>query len=148
MTFVDVMQALGLQQHVTEYTHKAFNILDHAYTETGGNIILSKCENKDFISDHCLVFCELKVPKENIVRKTITYRKFSKIDRSSFKNDIQFNDSDFHNVDDLVVHYDNVVRSVVDKHAPEKPHTLTIRHHNPWFTAAVREQKLLVRKSE
>jgi hypothetical protein len=148
IAYVEITQALGLKQHVSEYTHKALNILDHVFTENGGDINIIKCENKDFISDHCLVYLEAKVPKENIIRKTIKYRKFSRIDRTAFSNDIKFTDSTVESINQLVDQYDNVVRSAVDKHAPERTQTLTIRHHNPWFTTAVHEQKLSLRKQE
>ena len=80
--FKEAMELFGLEQHVKEPTHKAGNILDQIYTEIGGNVKLHKCENKDYISDHCLIHSVINVPKENITSKTITFRKYKNIDKA------------------------------------------------------------------
>lgn len=101
VAFLEVMQAFGLEQHVTEYTHKALNILDHIYSETGDELNITRCENNECISDHCLVYCEEKIPKKNTVRKTTKYRKFSRIGRMTFIYAIRFGDLELENANDL-----------------------------------------------
>ena len=86
--YTELMQAFGFDQHVEKFTHKAGNILDHIFTEEASEIRVTRCENKDFISDHCVIQCDIKVPKENIIRKTVKYRKFSKVDRENLKDDL------------------------------------------------------------
>ena len=50
--FVDMMEALGLKQHVIEPTHQKGNILDLIFTETASQINVSQLEMLDYILDH------------------------------------------------------------------------------------------------
>ena len=121
------MEALGMIQHVTFPTHKAGNILDHIKTEANGNVRVDKCMNRDFISDHCLVQCVLRIPKENITRKTVTYRKFSNVDREILGNQLQFDLEQFDNANDLVKQFHEKVKLCIEQQAPEKTRTVTLR---------------------
>jgi hypothetical protein len=146
--FLQTMEALGLIQHVTSATHNAGNTLDHIYTESEGDIKLLSCTNRDFISDHCAVFCEFDLPKENMTRKTVTYRKYRDIDYDELANDLHFEMSDTQSVDQLVATFQHNIQVAIDKHAPQRRKTLTLRKHNVWFTDEVYRQKCLVRKKE
>ena len=70
--FTEMMEALGLTQHVPSFTHKKGNLLDHIYTEVGSNIKVNRCTIGDFVSDHSVISCVLEIPKENMVKKTVT----------------------------------------------------------------------------
>ena len=146
--FAELMDSLGLTQHVKSATHKAGNILDHFYTETAGKIDVTQCVNRDFISDHCIVHTVLDVPKEDFQQKTLTYRKLSSVNRAAFADDMQF---DYAGIDDpntLIQKFENQARVAINKHAPEKTRTLIIRPKNSWFTPEVRQQRIVVRKTE
>lgn len=146
--FIEIMEAFGLSQHVTSFTHKAGNILDHVYTEAGGNIRVSGCSVGDFISDHCIVHTTLEIPKENIVKKTITYRKYALIDHNHLTQDLQFDFDDICDVNLLVGKFEESARKAIDHQAPERTKTVIIRNHNMWFTDEVKQQKSVVRKHE
>jgi len=146
--FVAMMEAFGLMQHVISSTHKAGNILDHIYTEVGGNICLHSCWNGDFVSDHCIIRSVLQIPKENIVKKTVTFRKYAGIDRSVLIKDLQFDFADIGDVDVLVNRFQESARNAIDNQAPEKTKTVIVRHHNMWFTDEVKQQRCVVRKCE
>ena len=49
--FVDMMEALGLQQHANEPTHQRGNILDLIFTEVTSQINVRELKMLDFISD-------------------------------------------------------------------------------------------------
>ena len=115
----EAMESLGLEQHVTEPTHKAGNILDQIYTEIGGKIQINRCENRDYISDHCLIHSVINVPKENIIRKTITYRKYKNIDKVQLTKDLELDVSETVEVDKIVNIFEEKVRLLMDQHAPE-----------------------------
>ena len=145
-TFSEIMEALGLIQHVTFPTLKAGNILDHIYTEANGNVRVDKCMNRYFISDQCL--CVLRIPKENITKKTVTYRKFSNVDRYILGNQLHFDLEEFDNANDLVKQFHEKVKLCIEQQAPEKTRTVTLRRQNLWFTQKVQEQKCVVRRRE
>ena len=147
-SFLEFTESLGLKQHVATSTHRAGNILDHIYTEIGGNIKVSECTNRDFVSDHCIIHSVLEIPKDNITQKTITYRKYADIDRTVFAADLQFEHSGIENVNDLVSKFEETARAALDQHAPERTKTVTVRGKNPWFTLEVKQQKSTVRKHE
>ena len=145
---LEVMGALGMSQHVTSATHNAGHILDHIYTETNGEVQVLLCENKDYISDHCAVLCQLNVPKENIKRKTITFRKYKDINYNKFAEDCAFDCKEINDLHHLVNVFETKAGLAIDKHAPEKTKTLTIRKHHSWFTDEVHQKKCIVRKKE
>ena len=62
--FVDIMEVLGLQQHVNQLTHKKGNILDLIFTEVTSKINLRELEMLDFISDHQLISATTDVQKK------------------------------------------------------------------------------------
>ena len=146
--FISLMKSAGLHQHVGSATHKAGNILDHVYTEEGGDIDIVMCETMDYISDHCIVKCVMNVPKENIVRKTITYRKYRQIDVSAFLSDLNFDFTDQDDLLSLVQHFEKSTEEAIEKHAPKRTQTLSVRHRNVWFTEEVHERKRHIRKLE
>ena len=77
--FVDMMEALGLRQHVVEPTHQKGNILDLIFTETTSQINVSQLNMLDFISDHRLISATINVKKDilKITRKEI--RNFKEV---------------------------------------------------------------------
>ena len=50
--FQDMMEAIGLQQHVTQMTHKSGNILDLVFTDYQSKISVTNLKVSSFISDH------------------------------------------------------------------------------------------------
>ena len=60
---VDMMEALGLKQHVIEPTHQKGNILDLISTETTSQINVSQFNMHDIISDYRLISATISVKK-------------------------------------------------------------------------------------
>ena len=50
--FHDKMEAIGLQQHVTQMTHNSGNILDMVFTDYQSKISVTNLKVSSFISDH------------------------------------------------------------------------------------------------
>ena len=63
ITFVDSMEALGLVQHVSEYTHMAGNIPDLIYTFQGDGLSVQYCSVGPFVSDHRIVLAAINLRK-------------------------------------------------------------------------------------
>ena len=100
------------------------------------------------MSDHCIIHTILNIPKENLIQKTVTYRKYSNIDHAAFCKDLQFDIAHINDVNFLVSQYEEKARAAIDHHAPEKTKTITMRPCKTWFTSEVKQQKTIMRKQE
>ena len=59
---MDIIMALGLEQHVNFPTHKAGNTLDLVMTELGSKLEVTRCSPALFWSDHCAAYFVVKLP--------------------------------------------------------------------------------------
>ena len=57
--FMDSMSLVGLVQHVEFGTHKSDNIPDLVFTESSSDFSIVKCRPGPFVSDHCMVICDM-----------------------------------------------------------------------------------------
>ena len=146
--FMEFTQSMGFNQHVNGPTQRAGNTLDLIFTETASKLNVIRCENVDYISDHCAILCELNMEKEPTTVQRIKYRNYKGINLTELQNDISIETSGIDKVDDLVSIFDEKVRTAIDKHAPEKEKTVTIRRKNPWFSPEIRQHRSDARKKE
>ena len=118
--YIDTIMALGLDQHIDFSTHKSSNILDHTYTEALRNCKVLSCSELFYPSDNAAVECILSAPKEDIVIKTIKYRKLHEIDTDTFILDIQDIEiiSQMEDVDQMVDLYETTLSEILNKHTP------------------------------
>ena len=100
--FVDTVNALGFNQHVTFPTHQAGNILDLAFTETCNNIIVKSCGPGPILSDHMAVDIVIAQPSQSIQRKLIKYRKLKDIDINQLNRDLEVSEITTGSIDDMV----------------------------------------------
>ena len=84
--FMDIIMALGLEQHVNFPTHKAGNTLDLLITEMGSKLEVTRISPGPFWSDHCAVDFIVKLPTVSSVQEaeTINVRKLSELDYDRF----------------------------------------------------------------
>ena len=69
MNFIETTQALALEQHVRFPIHTSGNTLDLMLTELFNGLKIQQCAQDDFISDHCIVRCNLTINRPDIARK-------------------------------------------------------------------------------
>ena len=67
----DMIEALGLKQHVNEYMHNANHIINLLMTQSIGLIKVTKCKTAKFISDHQLVYMDINIRKPENKTKRI-----------------------------------------------------------------------------
>ena len=94
----------------------------------------------DLISDHHAVHCQLAMRKPPFKVKDITYRKLRAIDPFSFACDIMNSDllkKPERSLVELVYQYGHVLSELLDKHAPLKTRTLTVRPEAPWMEESI-----------
>ena len=148
--FMSNMQSFGFVQHVWFPTQRHGNTLDLVFTEEESAFRVLRCEEGSFFSDHCSVHLITTLPKENIVRKTKSYRKVKDIDTAVFMQDFRSNhvENQFDDLNTLVNKFEDSLRNILDNHAPLKTKQITIRTKYPWFNDDIKEQKKLVRRKE
>lgn len=148
--FMDSMLSFGLDQPVAFPTQRHGNMLDLVFTETNSPLHITKCETGRFISDHCSVNIVTSLLKENITRKSISYRKLNDINMSAFEHDIRSsslgNPGD--SLESLVSKLEDQLRTVLDAHTPLKTREITIRTKYLWFNDNIKQQKGVVHKKE
>ena len=63
--FMDTIEALGLQQWLDFGTHHLDNTIYLVFTELASNTEMLRCIPGPFISDHCVVKCEIKHKRDS-----------------------------------------------------------------------------------
>ena len=149
--FMDIIMALGLEQHVNFPTHKAGNTLDLVMTEMGSKLELTRISPGPFWSDHCAIDFIVKLPTVISVQEaeTINVRKLRGLDYDRLIEDMHISDllsiSDFR---ELVNNMNKNFQEALDKQAPIKKKQLPIRIRVPWYTNELKQQKQTVRRRE
>ena len=113
-------------------THTSGNTLDLVFTELFNGLKIQKCTQDDFISDHCIVKCNLNVKRPEITRKVILYCKLKDINIQSMIN--SFSTTYVDDLDGLVEQLNKALSKALDEVAPIQTKLQTIWKSIPWFT--------------
>ena len=141
------IEALGLQQWVDFETHCLGNTIDLIFTELASNTEMLRCTPGPFISNHCVVKCEIKYKRDRPIEENITYHKINKIDTNAFVKYFVLTGI----IDDLdptmMIHvFQHELSTVLDEHAPIVTRKLPVRETKPWFNEDIKEQKQKVQR--
>jgi hypothetical protein len=150
--FLDLLESMGMTQHVNTPTHRAGHTLDLMITREFDCMIHSEPSSDNFYSDHCMVLAhELSLHKPALTVKKVSCRKIKDIDRELFRRDLRASrlcQNPPESIVDLVTCYNTTLSGFPDKHAPLKEKTITVRPRVPWFNVMVKEAKRICRKHE
>ena len=157
--FMSVLQSCGLQQHVTGATHIHGHTLDVIITRYDSAVVSDievtdpgLCDHMGKLSrDHFAVNFTTGIAKPVAIQKAVSFRKLRAIDVEHFKRDIAASHvlHNFHgSPDELLSCYNDIMRTLVDKHAPLRTKTIHLRPNSPWYTEELHEAKHLRRKLE
>eukprot|EP00112_Aurelia_sp_Birch-Aquarium-sp1_P002816 Seg1312.2 transcript_id=Seg1312.2/GoldUCD/mRNA.D3Y31 product="hypothetical protein" protein_id=Seg1312.2/GoldUCD/D3Y31 len=154
--FLDLLESVGLQQHVSVPTHESGHTLDLIITRNSRDIVVDLPHATNYISDHAFVQCHLSCQKPTLERKTISFRQLRKIDLDQFKSDLKLSplgpgklqNKDERNLDELVKLYHENIITLLDKHAPLKTKSAVLRPKLPWFNGSAKEAKRARRNAE
>ena len=91
VTFLDVLESFGLQQHVTQPIHVLGHTLDLIISRYFDNLLKAPPVTDFFVSDHTSLMCNLTSRISYSTAKVINYRKLRQIDMESFKKDLSEN---------------------------------------------------------
>ena len=159
VTFLDVLESFGLQQHVKQPKHVLGHTLDFIISRYSDNLLKSSPVTDFFVSDHTSLVCNLKSRISYSAAKVINYRKLRQIDMESFKKDLsetslcqRLPDGYFikstEDLNKLVADYNSTLSNLLNHHAPLKSKTVRKRPSMPWYTDEIGAATRLRRKAE
>ncbi|XP_063837210.1 uncharacterized protein LOC135086410 [Ostrinia nubilalis] len=140
--FQDFLSSINLEQVVkspTHFTSQSNSLIDVICTDACvRNVDVTHVPD---LNRHCIVSITLKLKKEKIPPKTVTYRPLRDIDRVAFDRDLFLTrwESVYsaHSVNEMVEIFNEFVTVLFDLHAPER--TTKFREGlTPWITSNVR----------
>ena len=88
----------------------------------------------DPLSDHQVVVCFINLPRPPATRITVTRRKTRDIDLDAFQKDIcsGFSKVSADDLDGVITVFDDTLRLLLNKYAPEQTRNIILRPHAPW----------------
>ena len=142
--FINILESFDLKQYVRGKTHKDGHTLDLVIARSDDALIQQVTIQDPGISDHHAIHCKLSLSKPKFTKKTVEFRKLRCIGNSRLSEDIL--NSELYSqspldLNSLVTQYNNVLRSLLDNHAPLKKKNVTIRPSAPWYTLEVTKEK-------
>ena len=149
--FLDLLSSMDLQQHVVFPTRISGNTLDLLIIRTLDSNIIKEIQPDIFFSDHCFVLFSINISKPQLSRQKLSFRKIKVIDTTTFMADLSASrlckdpPSD---LDKLVDCYNTTLVNLLDRHAPLKTKTVTVRPHLSWYSEEIREAKRERRRLE
>ena len=147
-TLKDTLDALGLKIHSNFPTHRHGNTLDILATEIASSLNITTCQPGPFPSDHCSIECTTNIIREDITRKTVSFRKIKHIYTQKFQDDV-VNQlemvNECHYIDVLVQNLETTLHDILEVHAPLITKSVTFRHKCPWFSGIIKQHKRIVR---
>ena len=151
LRLLEILESMGLHQHVNQPTHERGHILDLIITRQCDDLLDGLPTTDYLFSDHFSVLCNLKRAKPTLPVEHVTFRKIKSIDIESFKNDVANTNLCLNspvNLDELARCYNKTLADVLNRHAPLQTKTVTVRPLIPWFSAEIKASKKLRRKLE
>ena len=86
--FLDILQSMGLAQHVDAPTHEDGHTLDLIMTRSFDRAISVKPVVDTYVSDHVSVLCDINAGKQCRSSERVSFRKIKSIDIASFREQI------------------------------------------------------------
>ena len=148
---LDLLDSMGLCQHVTHPTHELGHTIDLIITRQSDSIICGSPVTDHLFSDHLSVLTTLRATKPKIILKERVYRKIKSIDLDSFCSDLAASkvcQDTPGELDELVDCYNRTLTSVLDKHAPFQRKIIPQRRRIPWYNDQILAAKRMRRKAE
>ena len=136
----DIIEALGLTQHVQFETHRAGNTLNLVHSELASKLLISSCLPGPTLSDHKVVEFTVSIPRENYTKLTITSRNIKDIDSKEFIDIIQPDDiSDKDDIDEMSDLFSTRLENALEMLEPLTTKSVVVRRKVPWFTHEVKD---------
>lgn len=134
--FQDILAAVGLQQHVTQGTHKSGHMLDLVITRKMASNLANLKVQETVMSDHALITFDIATTLTKPPLRQVTARSIKRVDRGTFAQDVRqlFEESLGSNA---VLDYNTTITKAMDLHAPL--HTVKVKGESqkPWYSEEI-----------
>ncbi|XP_068728057.1 uncharacterized protein [Montipora capricornis] len=147
----DLLNSMGLVQHVKRPTHIHGHTLDLIITRQADDIVDGEPLPERYFSHHVTVICKLSVMKPAPRMKHAEYRKLKSIDITKLKEAIRNSQLHQDPPDDLNMLldcYNTTLKSLLDEHAPVCSRHVITRPRRPWFNDNIIQAQRDKRKAE
>ena len=147
--FNDTIEAMGLYQHVSFPTHRLGNTLDLVLSEIQSSISINTTVPGPFITDHCAVISTLSLKKQQPNRTVRDVRKLHKVTAEDWMK--EFNPTNVElstNLDTVVTSLSKEFKRTLDKLAPVKKCSISLKTKMPWFDSEMAKHKAMMRRHE
>lgn len=144
LKFLDLLQSMGLQQHVEFPTHVSGNTFDLVITRNVDSILGSLPQPDRCFSDHMTILFELIISKPPPSKKSVSYRSIKSVNVTDLTADLAASklcQDTPTQLDPLVSCYNNTLSAILDRHAPLKSRTVTYRLTVPWYNQEIKLAK-------
>lgn len=125
----------------TRISRAAVSLLDPIFVTNESMVTKSEVVSVDEVSDHCLVYCCLKIEKSHKDTRIITHRNYTNFNINLFLQDlslIQWDEIFYENyIDNKITLFNNFLLSLFNKHAPLKDVRVT-KPRAPWITPNIK----------
>ena len=155
LRFLELIESMGLEQHVHTATHEYGHILDLVISRQSDYLISRMPFVDEFISDHASLLTYIQVSRSSTppVRKvTVPYRKLKSVNIVDFQRDVLDSgirlDSDM-SLDGFVSFYNSTLHDCLEKHTPIiTTRAISVRPRVAWFSKEIKCAKREKRKAE
>ncbi len=145
--FMDILDSMGLNQHIVGPTHRSGNTLDLLITRSTDEVLKGKPCVDAMLSDHCAILFKVQVRKPPPILKRVSFRKLKDIDTDAFIKDISDSDlirSPPTGMSSLVQGYNECLSTILDSHAPEISREVPVRPRQPWYMKLLKVKSVKV----
>ena len=150
--YASIISSVNLVQHINVPTHRSGNILDHVLACQDSDLFIDYDVRENPITWHHCVHFKLNMKKPASQRITVTSRNYKNIDAEKFSAALHEHlysvPNDLSEIDPLLKWYNTVSIEVLDRFAPAKTRSRSIRHHQPWYNDDVHVSRRARRRAE
>ena len=146
ITYNDMMEVLGLQQHIDKPMHRLGNTLDLIYMESLDRVRVIHSFIGNFISDHRIVGIELAIRKQLEKCQSTNHRNYRDFNLNNFSQ--VFNNNkllDQSSLGEALQAFNEEMEKNPDKIAPKEGKKEHKRQNKKWYTSQLLKQRKIVR---
>ncbi|XP_070552127.1 uncharacterized protein [Ptychodera flava] len=147
----DLLECIGLQQHVHTSTHVKEHTLDLLVTRKTDQHLHSVRTDNSLISDHSLVHFKLKVQRPANTMLKISRRSYDKMDGADLHNKLSLklsNRPQDADIENLSYFFREAVTEVLNDVAPITDRRITNKVRAPWYSEELIESRKKLRRLE
>ena len=141
---------LGFQQLINCPTHISGHCIDHFIIKNKSKLETSELTTVWQISDHWVTTSVVSITEPEIIRKECRYRKIKDLYTSEVCEDLQtmVKASQEKTDEEPPIFYNTKLNKIMEKHAPEKTKTVTLRPEQKWMSEYLKnmEENEIIRK--